>query len=221
MPYPQQQGWYVQRPMNGLAVASLVTSLCCAYPVGLILGIVALVQIRRRGERGKGLAIAGVVVSAVMTVLAALLIALAVTGALDEGNTRVTDLVAGDCFNTVHGSLPADGGVGLRAATVDVVPCSDRHDAETFRVFPLNAGLDGGYPGQHEAAEAAGAQCADSADDYLAGNALSDSMDIYSFTPAEVSWDRGDRDVTCFFGSPSGKVTGSVADAGSGSGFGV
>jgi len=56
------------RPTSGLAIASLVLSLLCVTsPLGLILGIAALVRINRsRGQmNGQGLAIAGIVLSCV------------------------------------------------------------------------------------------------------------------------------------------------------------
>ena len=64
VPYPVWGQGYTPfarpAPVNGVAIASLVLGLLCFLPaVGLILGIIALVQIKKRGERGKGLAIAG------------------------------------------------------------------------------------------------------------------------------------------------------------------
>ena len=58
---------------NGLAVASLITSLVglvfCGIPsiVGLILGIIAMRETRRTGQAGHGLALAGVIVGGVVT----------------------------------------------------------------------------------------------------------------------------------------------------------
>lgn len=57
---------------NGLAIASLVTSLVSLLtvitaPVGLILGIVALRAIRRDGTGGRGQAIAGIIIGATVT----------------------------------------------------------------------------------------------------------------------------------------------------------
>ena len=63
---------------NGLALASMITSLAglalCFFPgvVGLVLGIVALQQISRDGTTGRGYAITGITVGAVMTALLAL-----------------------------------------------------------------------------------------------------------------------------------------------------
>ncbi|MFF4763729.1 DUF4190 domain-containing protein [Streptomyces sp. NPDC001292] len=54
-----------------------MTSLVCLAPLGLMFGIVALVQISRSRQRGKGLAIAGLSVSGAVLLLAALVAATA------------------------------------------------------------------------------------------------------------------------------------------------
>jgi Domain of unknown function (DUF4190) len=65
---------YPRQKTNGMAVASLVLSisaLFCGLPaiLGIICGHVALGQINRRGEHGRGLAIAGLVIGYVFVVL--------------------------------------------------------------------------------------------------------------------------------------------------------
>lgn len=60
--------WSAQQT-NGFAIAALVTSLVLA-PLGIIFGHLALSQIRRTGEAGRGLAIAGLVIGYVWTALA-------------------------------------------------------------------------------------------------------------------------------------------------------
>ncbi|MCX6401014.1 MAG: DUF4190 domain-containing protein [Propionibacteriales bacterium] len=57
------------RPTNGMAIASLVVSIaglvvCCGAPsiIGAILGHVSRGQIKRNGEQGDGLALAGIIV---------------------------------------------------------------------------------------------------------------------------------------------------------------
>ncbi|WP_405586975.1 DUF4190 domain-containing protein [Streptomyces sp. NBC_01190] len=220
--YPPQAGWYAERPTNGLAIAALVTALVICIPLlGLVLGVFALRQVNRRGDRGKAMAVAAIVISSVTTLLIAALVALGAAGAFDEGNTRVADLVAGQCFNTVNTSLSDYDGRGARSTTVDVVPCDHKHDAEAYKVFAVDATPDGGYPGVDTISDEAGAQCNDFADEYLDGTPLAKGLEIYYYMPPEDGWNRGDRDVTCFFGSRSGKVTGSARNAGDGGGFGV
>jgi hypothetical protein len=65
---------YPSQHTNGLAVASLVLSisaLFCGFPaiLGIICGHIALGQINRRGDHGRGLAIAGLVIGYVFVVL--------------------------------------------------------------------------------------------------------------------------------------------------------
>jgi len=54
-------------PTNGMAIAGFVTSLVCLGPVGFILSLIALNQIKNSPtpQGGKGLATAGVVVGAI------------------------------------------------------------------------------------------------------------------------------------------------------------
>jgi hypothetical protein len=49
---------------NGFAIASLVCAFFCS-PLGIIFGLVARSQIQRTGERGAGLALAGIIISVV------------------------------------------------------------------------------------------------------------------------------------------------------------
>lgn len=80
-PVPQQEG------TNGLAIASMIVGivsvvLCMWYipaVVGLVLGIVALNQIKSRGTEGQGMAIAGVATSAVSLVVGIVLLVVALT----------------------------------------------------------------------------------------------------------------------------------------------
>jgi hypothetical protein len=74
------------RGTNGLAIASLVVSLTCCGPIGMILGFVALSQIKKSGEQGRGMAIAGVVIGILSSVVAVGWIVISVMlGFLDQG----------------------------------------------------------------------------------------------------------------------------------------
>jgi len=200
-------------PVNGLAIAALVLGILCFLPaVGLVLGIVALAQIKKRGERGKGMAVGGMVMSSIGVVLLAL--ALATGGARDfwdgfrdaanDSGGSTFSLKKGECFDAPGGSLE-----GL-AFDVDKVPCAGRHDAEVFASFDLG---DGGYPGDSAVTDAADERCYALQDTYaLDGWAVPDNVDVYYFTPTSQSWRLGDREVTCLFGNTDkqGSLTGSL-----------
>ena len=95
--YPAPHGNpYAARPRtNGLAIASMATGIAsvalCMFAVpavvGLILGIVALQQIKYRGDGGRSMAIAGVVTSAVSLVAFAVLL---VIGLVDSSTSTST-----------------------------------------------------------------------------------------------------------------------------------
>jgi hypothetical protein len=86
---PPGYGSRTQPQTNGLAVAALVCSVAgivagFTFPVGAILGHVALKQLRERGESGAGLAKAGIIIgwigTALMLAFVVLLIALFAQG---------------------------------------------------------------------------------------------------------------------------------------------
>lgn len=62
------------RPLSSLALVSLILSVVGFGPIGAVLGTVALREIRRTGESGRELAIAGVAVGIGMTALTALIL---------------------------------------------------------------------------------------------------------------------------------------------------
>ncbi|MEU6671639.1 DUF4190 domain-containing protein [Streptomyces sp. NPDC046727] len=216
-PYPQQPGGNLglpgyqpwtqgyspynhPAPVNGLAIASLVLGVLCFLPgVGLVLGLVALRQIRRRGERGTGLAVGGSVLSGVGLVLWVLLVATGGASELWEGfkegarDGATISLAEGECFD-------APGG-GLSGVThdVDKVSCAGAHDGEVFASFRLPGGA---YPGHGSVTETADERCWGLQDGYaMDGWAVPQDVDVYYLTPTEGSWAAGDREVTCVFGN--------------------
>lgn len=76
-PYTAYYDPYAQRTpgTNGLAIASLI----CAFlvpPLGIILGHISLSQIRRSGEEGRGVAIAGLAIGYALTALGLVVVVL-------------------------------------------------------------------------------------------------------------------------------------------------
>jgi peptidyl-prolyl cis-trans isomerase B (cyclophilin B) len=76
--YPADYYGYPQpRSTNSLAIVSLVCAFVFA-PLGILFGHISLSQIKKTGEEGRGLAIAGLVISYLITVLTVLVIVLSV-----------------------------------------------------------------------------------------------------------------------------------------------
>ncbi|GAA3830242.1 DUF4190 domain-containing protein [Streptomyces coacervatus] len=212
-PYPYQpwgQGYSPYNspaPVNGVAIASLVLGILCFVPaIGLVLGLVALAQIRRKGERGRGMAVAGAVLSSLGLALWVAGIAGGAAsdvwgGFKDAGrdNGSAYSLAKGECFDAPSGSLQ---GV---AYDVDRVPCAGRHDGEVFAAFKMTGGA--GYPGDGKVTDTADARCYALRYDYaMDAWAVPDDVDVYYLTPTPQSWKQGDREVTCLFGNTDEKA---------------
>ncbi|MFD9001748.1 DUF4190 domain-containing protein [Streptomyces sp. NPDC059582] len=199
-------------PVNGLAIASLVLGIFCFLPaMGLVLGVIALVQIRKRGGRGRGLAVGGAVLSSIGLVLWTLMLT---TGAasefwegVKEGARDGTSLSvsAGECFDAPDGALEG------YTYDVDKVPCEGEHDGEVFAVFELRSGTDypdDSYPGDTHVTDIADDKCYKLRDDYaMDAWAVPEDVDVYYFTPTEDSWSIGDREITCAFGNTDEHAT--------------
>ena len=213
--YPPQQ----PRPTNGLAIGSLVTSLTCIWPVGLVLGIVSLVQINRRGDRGRGMAVAGVILS----VLGLMFTLLLVIGFIaDEngtaggspggpwaprGSSSWQDLAKGDCYNPA----PGDNSDTQRIAWVNKVSCVLPHHSEVAGTARIPAAADGGYPGEDEIHRTADALCAPVLSDYALDTwALPDGVSVAYLYPTKQLWKASGGLLTCVFEDPDSAHAGSV-----------
>ncbi|MGW2562796.1 DUF4190 domain-containing protein [Streptomyces sp. NPDC001514] len=232
-PYGGPQGWYAAPPQktNTLAVVAFVMSIVCALPlVPLILGIIALSQIRNRGEKGKGFAIAAIAIHSATIAFYALVLILGLSGALDDGpepkrdtsgqvtspgSSDVQDIREGDCFNTDDDLAEyGDKDGGQASFSVRIVPCDQSHEGEAYAVFDLE---DGPYPGTEKVISIAEEKCAGTPlTDYVGDAAkLPETLEVYYYHPQSAGWTLGDREVTCFLGDTSGSSTGSVRAAGS------
>ncbi|KOV28959.1 membrane protein [Streptomyces sp. XY152] len=206
-------GPYGPRPpavVNGVAVAALVFGVLCLVPaVGLVLGLVALWQIKRRGERGRGMAIAGTVLSSLGLALWGAALASGVLADAWEGlkegmrGNGVLVLAEGECFDS-------PGGLEGWTADADRVPCGREHDGEVFAVVTLP---DGRYPGDDSLTDTADERCHDLQDVYVMDPwALPGHVQVYYLVPSRESWRFGDREITCVFGDrdPRQTLTGSL-----------
>ncbi|WP_051710078.1 DUF4190 domain-containing protein [Streptomyces sp. NRRL S-350] len=197
-------------PSNGFAIGSLVTGLVLVAPLALVFGIVALVQINRRKERGFGMAVTGLVLGTIGTLLLALLL-----GAGDFGSARPgrfgqaphapagsvhwSALKAGDCYSSPEGGSVTGGDGDETVYWVRRVACSEPHHGEVAGTAGLPVS-NGPYPGEGEVRESAVQLCRKVLDDYALDQwAVPDGMgDVYLY-PTAVNWAAGERYVTCGF----------------------
>ncbi|MEU7717902.1 DUF4190 domain-containing protein [Streptomyces tibetensis] len=196
--------------VNALAVAALVLGVLCFLPAaGLVLGLIALRQIRRSGQSGRGMAVAGTVLSCAGIALWAVVLS---TGAASkaweglkdgaQGNESLS-LEKGDCFD-------APGGLEGDTFDVDRVPCRGGHDGEVFAVVTLPGGA---FPGDSRITDVADEKCYALQDQYAMDTwAMPADVDVYYLMPSRESWRFGDRAITCIFGNTEAEegLTGSL-----------
>jgi peptidyl-prolyl cis-trans isomerase B (cyclophilin B) len=77
LPPAGHYGYPQPKPTNSLAIVSLVCAFVFA-PLGILFGHMSLSQIKKSGEEGRGLAIAGLVISYLVTALTILVVVLSV-----------------------------------------------------------------------------------------------------------------------------------------------
>ena len=205
MDRPEEQA----RGTDPLAVAAAVLGVLAA-PVGVVLGVVALVRLHRSRRPGRGLAVTGIVVGAVLTAASLVVVLLAVTAGVllvehrqATARTDVLALEVGDCFQD-----PEDLTVVDDVRTVD---CAAPHDNEVVGAYDLP---DGEYPGQGVLAEASYQQCL-----VLVAPDVRDApdrglLDVYPLVPTPQGWAAGDRQVLCAVWSREGPREGSLRGSG-------
>ncbi|MFD1372179.1 DUF4190 domain-containing protein [Actinoplanes sichuanensis] len=183
---------------NGLAIGALVASICGGLGLGTILGFVlgisALVQIRRRPQKGFGLAVAALVISSITLVISII----GITGYIfDEMRNRAagieavetTELKPGDCISSLDES----------SAVYDmpVVPCDKPHKAEVYHVFRFPAGA---YPGEKAVEEESDERCGTAYEPY--DTPENEDLEIYYLYPENAAGWNDDRSVLCIVAAP-------------------
>ncbi|MFE2874704.1 septum formation family protein [Streptomyces roseus] len=200
--------------LNGLALASLLVGLVCLPPLGIVFGIVALVQIARKGERGRALAITGLAVSLAMTALLVLVTARAAEGLFDrletaprleeaEGElTAMDEMRRGDCFNVPGGDLLAE------RPFIYKIACAEPHEGEVTSSTRL---AHGSFPGTSELRRFAVDACWKAQDAYAMDTwALPSYAEMFYFVPSRESWSGGDRRLLCVIGTAEQEHRGSL-----------
>lgn len=208
---------FQQRSTSGLAIASLVTGILGFFVVTLvasvICGILALGRIKRTGQAGRGLAIAGLAISAAWVVLIAAGITIGALSGIDRdaqgritesGSLSIFDVREGDCVNGLA-QADADG----EAQTIPAVPCAMAHEAEAIGMIRLPGET---WPGLTTVEAQAERGCEARLEAALAGAEDAPDARAFFFNPTEMSWNTlDDRTIVCLalFEQPR---TGSLRD---------
>ncbi|MET9399488.1 DUF4190 domain-containing protein [Kitasatospora sp. NPDC002965] len=195
---------------SGFAVAALVTGLFCLWPPALVLAIVALVRISKRNQRGRGMAVTGLVLGvfgAIVTLVA--FIGFAVLGIQAEERERDQpprpagavswgSLRTGDCFTRADpGSDAAEGSPGV-VYWVLKKPCSAPHQGEVAGIVPMPDEGSSEYPGETAVRDRAIELCLPVRDAYaLDFWAVPEGMNPSEYYPGRDNWQAGDHEVIC------------------------
>ena len=207
---------------NTVAIVALVLGF--VFPIGgIVAGSVALAQVKRTGEKGRGLAIGGIVVGAivmVLTVIAAIaffvFFALGAASSSSGGSPLDPFVPPGeessaqpdDTFALPVGSCLDDVASGFITSN-NVLDCAEPHTYEVFSSFLVD---DGAFPGDDALQTQATDRCGAVFGDFV-GIPYADSTLDYSYVaPTEDTWAQGDREILCLIFDPvAGQTTGSLA----------
>ncbi len=185
---------------NGFAIASLVLGIIGGAVISAIFGFVALGKIKRTGDRGRGMAVAGIFLS-VMWVIILLTVTVGnlgratrgSNGQINKGGTlSVFSLHVGDCFN-LPSSLSS-----IQAVTA--IPCTQSHDAQVFATFTLSGST---YPAN---IKQLGDQGCEGRKGSVNTSLITSSINIYGFYPDQNGWDNGSRNVQCVISNPGADI---------------
>ena len=195
--------------VNGFAVAALILGIIGVFVLGLVFGFVALRQIKRTGQAGRGQAIAGIVLSIVwMVVITVVVVLVVMTGATrgeggeisSGGSIGVEMLSLGDCLNNL------EEGTQL---SVEAVPCAEPHQAQVYAVSTFEGGP---YPGDDSLGKDTEQRCVDLMRTDFPEAFADDTVQVFFFHPTSDSWARGDHEMVCVALYTDGPRRGSLLD---------
>jgi hypothetical protein len=193
-PYPDPRSY------DGFALAGFIFSLLGGL-LGIVFGIMGIRRTRDGRARGRGLAIAAVVIGCAWAILY-------VIGAIGTFRTLVagptSSYTAGDCVKVSTGA-----GQELEsevAPTLPKVACDEPHNGEVIAAKDLPAGP---YPGEDPVLQDAEAYCLSQFESFV-GLPFDDSqLDMFYVYPQQLGWSQGDHEVACVV-TDAENVTGSL-----------
>jgi hypothetical protein len=200
----------------------------------VILGIAAMAEIRRSGQRGRGLAIAGFALSGVWVIAYVGLIVIgaviggpnannpssapassasrspATTQASTPASVDVISLPVGTCFDNPSGNL-------FSINSVTPISCSRAHNAQVFAQLKTPGATGASFPGTAAMERRADNGCNARITRHLDQSKVTSSMSLHFIFPRQLAWDSGQRRISCLVVDASRDLTSSLlARSGSG-----
>lgn len=216
--YPSVARPHDANTTSGWAIASLVVSIVGGAVLGAIFGIIALGKIRDHGQKGRGMAIAGIILSGVWVVVAVVTVVTRQGYATGTPNTQVSTnvspaavpssaldgtglvfvhgLAVGNCFDWTNNGQPV--------ASVTLIPCRQAHNVQVFATWELS-GSSSSFPGNLYAVATQGCEARKAS-----LTASASSLEVSDFTPTQAGWAAGDRVVECLIISPTADLKSSL-----------
>jgi hypothetical protein len=172
---------------NWWAVVSFVLGLVGVIVLSVICGLVALSQ-AKRGAGGRGLAIAGLVLSGLWLLPFGAIIVYGVTKGVtsDSDVVDAAEIKVGDCLETI----PDKDEVGI----LETIDCQKPHAGEVYAQLPVSGG---DFPGEDAILEKFVSQCKPELGRFSPAAAQDTSISLYYLYPTKETWVRGDRSVHC------------------------
>jgi hypothetical protein len=236
---PGSHGPLRGRP-NGLAIAAFVLSAIGGTVVSFVLALLALRQIRRTEQPGRGLAIAALVLSLVWALVLGFYFLgrspAAPPKQTASGNPAPSSGLAPSAGPS-SGSSPGSGSGGtgggsktgvfalrtgqcfqnpsasleiLGITSVAAVPCTTPHDAQVFAEFPATGNK---YPGRNDLKTQAGQGCRARISKSVTSSKITSSMTLRFLYPLTDSWSEGHRTITCLIVDAKPDLTSSLMRA--------
>ncbi|UJP40590.1 DUF4190 domain-containing protein [Cellulomonas palmilytica] len=175
---------YPQPPRyDGLSIAGFVLSLCSVAVLAMIFAIIGLSRTAGGRAKGRGLAIAAIVISSLWIV--------ATVGVLVHAAVNPpAEYTVGTCVQVDDGT----GGTEVVDGDVPVVPCAEPHNGEVYATRELP---DGAYPGDLTIEQDTELYCSDRFEDFVGLPYESSRLGIFYTYPERRAWTLGDHEVVC------------------------
>lgn len=200
-------------PWDGFAVVAFILAVLGTTCLSAALGIAGLVRTQNGQRRGRGLAIAAIVISILWAVIFIGLVALTLSNTAqrdssgnvtEAGTESFENARVGDCLTDLS-ALSTTESTTVRS--LNVAPCGQPHQGQIVVIFDMPGGP---YPGQDTVFEDASTQCSQRVPSETASAGVAQSLDFALIYPLADSWQRGDRQVICVMGKTGGTMTESL-----------